>query len=209
MIYLRIKNRIRIKIEQIQTDCTLTREYSSSFRCSVLGILYHPSIKWRYRRTMAQETVSVEKVQTKTDPMEVIAMLLKQNNELLRENTALRTDGNGTTKKGRAPRAAVRCMDTKTGNAYHSHASAGMAVAPEFGLKVHNFVWYEVITKAPGRFTDISEEKYQAVLKANAEKQEANITPPAPVAAPVNPPAPVAAPVNTTPKPGQNQGHRH
>jgi len=111
---------------------------------------------------------------TETSAMDVIAMLLKENNDLRKGMIELMAGGNGNggTKKGRAPRAAVRCMDTKTGNVYHSHASAGMAVAPEFGLKVHNFVWYEVIAKAPGRFQDISEEKYQAVLKANAEVVE-------------------------------------
>jgi len=128
---------------------------------------------------------------TQASAMDVIAMLLKENNDLRRGMLELQVNGggNGTTKKGRAPKSAVRCMDTKTGNVYHSHASAGMAVAPEFGLKVHNFVWYEVLAKDNTRFTDISEEKYQAVLKANAEKQEAKVTTPAPVAAPVNPPA--------------------
>lgn len=108
--------------------------------------------------------------------MDVIAMLLKQNNDLLAENNALRINGggNGNAKKGRTPRTAVRCMDTKTGNVYHSHASAGMAVAPELGLKVHNFVWYEIIAKNPTRFKDITDEEYQATIKAN----EAKATPP-------------------------------
>lgn len=107
---------------------------------------------------------------TKTDPMEIIAALLEQNKTLLKELAVLRTNGGDTTKKGKAPRPAVRCKDTKTGKVYHSHASAGMAVAPELGLKVHNFVWYEVIAKDKTRFQDISDEEYQAVLKADAEK---------------------------------------
>lgn len=120
---------------------------------------------------MTTETKETQK--TEVSAMEVIAKLLEQNNQLLKEVIELRTNGggSGTTRTGRAPKRAVRCMDTKTGNVYHSHASAGMAVAPEYGLKVHNFVWYEVIAKDKTRFTDISEEEYQAVLKANAEKQ--------------------------------------
>lgn len=127
---------------------------------------------------------------TQASAMDVIAMLLKENNDLRKMMTTMTADGgNGTTKKGRTPRPAVRCMDTKTGNVYHSHASAGIAVAGEYGLKTHNFVWYEVIAKDKTRFVDISEEKYQAVLKANVEKQEAKVTTPVtPVTAPANPP---------------------
>lgn len=115
--------------------------------------------------------------------MDVIARLLEQNSELLKEVIELRTNGTGDAKKGKAPRHAVRCLDNKTGNVYHSHASAGIAVASEYGLKTHNFVWYEVIAKDKTRFEDITEEKYQAVLKANAEKQaKQTTTPPAPPA---------------------------
>ena len=127
---------------------------------------------------MATETKPEEKVKTPENPetkpvsaMDVIARLLEQNSELHKEVIELRTNGSGETKKGKAPKHAVRCLDTKTGNVYHSHASAGIAVASEYGLKTHNFVWYEVITKDKTRFEDITEEKYQVVLKANAEKQ--------------------------------------
>lgn len=60
-------------------------------------------------------------------------------------------------KKGR--QAAQPVKDTKTGAVYHSKASAGMAVAPEYGLSAtkpdgtkNSFVWYEVIKKDPKRF---------------------------------------------------------
>jgi hypothetical protein len=114
--------------------------------------------------------------------MDVILQLLKENNELRKMNIELltRTADNGT-KKAKLP--AVRTLDTKTGKVYHSHAAAGMAVAPEFGLKVHNFVWYELVkgskenpAKCPNRFKDISEEEYQKILA----KQSAPVAPATP-----------------------------
>ena len=152
-----------------------------------------------------QENAQGKELSPKADAMDVIAMLLKENNDLRKEMIVLRSNGetNGTPKKKAAPRPAVRCMDTKTGIVYHSHASAGMAVAPEYNLKVHNFVWYEltkgtknVPAKCPERFKDITEEKYQEVLKANEEKLEKLEKPP------VTQPAVIKPLVNT------NQGHR-
>jgi len=59
-------------------------------------------------------------------------------------------------KKGR--QAAQPVKDTKTGVVYKSKASAGMAVAAEYGLDSKNhFVWYEVIKKDPKRFVAASQ----------------------------------------------------
>jgi len=147
---------------------------------------------------MTMEAKTAQGTQKEVNPMDVIALLLGELKDMRTELNNLKNGGgNGTTKKGRAPRPAVRCVDTKTGNVYHSHASAGMAVAPEFGLKVHNFVWYEVIVKAPGRFKDMSDVEYQAVLKANAEKLEKKVEAPATQSPP---------PTKANPPTGTNMG---
>jgi len=108
-----------------------------------------------------------KKVQGVPTPEETIAILTTQVLSLTSRMDALEQGSNG---KGRRKREAKAVLDTKTGKVYHSHAAAGMAVAPEFGLKVHNFVWYEVIPKAPNRFKDISQEEY---TKAVQEQQKA------------------------------------
>lgn len=60
-------------------------------------------------------------------------------------------------------------LDTKTGVAYRTKSAAGIAVAPEYGLPVHNFVWYELVkgtknkpAKCPNRFEEITQEDYEA-----------------------------------------------
>lgn len=57
--------------------------------------------------------------------------------------------------KKRGKRVAQPVRDTKTGIEYHSKAAAGMAVAAEYGLVPHHFVWYEVIKRDPDRFVRI------------------------------------------------------
>ncbi len=59
-------------------------------------------------------------------------------------------------KKARGKRVAQPVKDTKTGIRYGSKASAGMAVAAEYGLDPKNhFAWYEVIKKDPDRFVKV------------------------------------------------------
>jgi len=59
-------------------------------------------------------------------------------------------------KKARGKRVAQPVKDTKTGITYGSKASAGMAVAAEYGFDPKNhFVWYEVIKKDPDRFVRV------------------------------------------------------
>ncbi len=59
-------------------------------------------------------------------------------------------------KKARGKRVAQPVKDTKTGVTYGSKASAGMAVAAEYGFDPKNhFVWYEVIKKDPDRFVKV------------------------------------------------------
>jgi len=61
--------------------------------------------------------------------------------------------------KSRGKQAAQPVKDTKTGIVYQSKASAGMAVAADYGLSAtkpdgtkNSFVWYEVIKQDPKRF---------------------------------------------------------
>lgn len=55
--------------------------------------------------------------------------------------------------KRRGRQKAQPVKDTRTGIVYGSKASAGMAVAAEYGLDSKNhFIWYEVIKKDPERF---------------------------------------------------------
>lgn len=72
--------------------------------------------------------------------------------------------GNGRGKMG-----GKAVLDTKTGKVYPSHASAGMAVAPELGLPVHNYVWFEVIRTDAARFKDISTQEYWDRVKTAKE----------------------------------------
>lgn len=131
---------------------------------------------------MEAQKVTTGTEKSKTDPMDIIIQLLQENNELRRMNIELLTmaTDNGT-KKAKLP--AVRTLDTKTGKVYHAHSAAGKAVAPEYGLPVHNFVWYELVkgskdnpAKCPNRFRDISEEEYQKILA----KQSAPVAPATP-----------------------------
>lgn len=95
--------------------------------------------------------------------MELLAMR-RELDELKSNDT--KVSGNGKGRKG------TKTLDTKTGKVYKSHAAAGIAVAPELGLKVHNFVWYEVIVKFPDRFKDITDEEYdEAVAKVEAKTE--------------------------------------
>ncbi len=56
-------------------------------------------------------------------------------------------------KRAKGRQTAQPVKDTNTGIEYKSKASAGMAVAAEYGLDPKNhFAWYEVIKKDPKRF---------------------------------------------------------
>ena len=80
--------------------------------------------------------MTTENTQTeKTSAMDVIAMLLKENNDLRRE-MLLMVSGNGNivTKKG-VVHAAKPVVDTVTGKFYHAESAAGLAVAREENIK--------------------------------------------------------------------------
>jgi len=48
-----------------------------------------------------------------------------------------------------------RTTDTKTGIEYQSRNAAGKAVASEFGLRITDYVWFDVLRLATeGRFID-------------------------------------------------------
>lgn len=50
---------------------------------------------------------------------------------------------------------AKRTTDTKTWIVYCARNAAGKAVAPEFGLPITDYVWFDVLRLAPeGRFID-------------------------------------------------------
>ena len=109
----------------------------------------------------------------KADAWDIIAMLLKENNELRRMQTVASGNGNGG-GSGRGGRHVPQpVVDTKTGVVYRTKASAGKAVCAEYGIslfgkngKVNNFVWYEVIKADSTRFKEISAEEYNRSIAA-------------------------------------------
>ena len=187
---------------------------------------------------------------TQPSAMEVIALLLKQNNELLAEVRELRLNGNGVIKKTGTSNAAKPVIDTYTGRFYHAESAAGAVIAVELNLKErfnkdgsrNTRVFYSIpnretrfipyvgtLTKAdngtvvqppapPVEEKPVVEEVEEVVeevvepIQAQAEQeveqeveQEANITNPAPVAAPVL----LTTPANNHPNPKHHQGKRH
>lgn len=131
---------------------------------------------------------------------EMLRQSMELNVALMSELREMRNGGVAVAKKnGRGGRkTAVPQLDTKTGKVYHSKAAAGMAVAPEYGLVVNNFVWYEVIKLAPKRFVDYEgevKEDGQVVAKPAPEmaKVEAKIE------------QPKTAPVTQAPTPTQGK----
>lgn len=112
-------------------------------------------------------------VAPKADAMDIIAMLLRENNELRRMQTVASGNGNGG-GSGRGGRHVPQpVVDTKTGVVYRTKASAGKAVCAEYGIslfgkngKINNFVWYEVIKADSTRFKEISAEEYNRSIAA-------------------------------------------
>lgn len=61
---------------------------------------------------------------------------------------------------GKRQKTAIK--DTKTGKIYPSKAAIGKNFAGEFGLDVtDNFAWYKIISQAPDRFVEATEEEAQ------------------------------------------------
>ena len=127
---------------------------------------------------MAETTQTVETQQTNITEvlLGLIATMQRQQEQI----NQLMQNGNGSQKKnGRGGKHEPQhVLDLKTNKVYRTKAEAGMAVAPEFGLKVHNFVWYELVkgtknnpAKCPDRFRVISEEEYQERLKKQNSQQ--------------------------------------
>lgn len=54
--------------------------------------------------------------------------------------------------KGRSK--GVPVIDTKTGVRYPSQSAAGLALAKEFGLESHSWVWHDILKVSGNRFTD-------------------------------------------------------
>jgi len=106
----------------------------------------------------------------------VVANMAMEMLALRRELDELKLSGVKTTGTGAGRAIGVKCLDTKTGVPYRSHSSAGIAVAPEFGLAIHSRVWYEVLLKAgEARFQDITDDEYTKLIaeqKAKAETKE-------------------------------------
>ena len=76
---------------------------------------------------------------------------------------------------GKRTKTAIK--DTTNGKIYASKAQMGKVMAKEFGLDPgNNFVYYQIIAKAPERFVDASEEeatKAWEAEKAQIEKDRA------------------------------------
>lgn len=79
---------------------------------------------------------------------------------------------------GKRTKTAIK--DTQTGVVYASKAQMGKKLAAEFGLDPgNNFVYYQIILKAPDRFVDASEEEAKKVwaeeeVQRAKEVEEAN-----------------------------------
>lgn len=70
----------------------------------------------------------------------------------------------GATK---ARKKAKPQKDTKTGIVYRSKASAGMAVAAEYGLDAtETFIWYQVIKADPDRFAPATQTEYERYIES-------------------------------------------
>ena len=76
---------------------------------------------------------------------------------------------------GKRKKTAIK--DTKTGTIYASKAQLGKKLASEFSLDPgNNFVYYQIIAKAPERFVDASDEEAEktwADEKVQVEKERA------------------------------------
>ena len=131
-------------------------------------------------------------VAPKADAMDIIAMLLRENNELRRMQTVASGNGNGG-GSGRGGRHVPQpVVDTKTGVVYRTKASAGKAVCAEYGIslfgkngKINNFVWYEVIKADSTRFKEISAEEYNHSIAAAPVTTSAVTSAVAPAVVPV------------------------
>ena len=71
---------------------------------------------------------------------------------------------------GKRTKTAIK--DTKTGKIYPSKANMGKQVAAEFDLDPgNNFVYYQIILKAPDRFVEASDEEAEKVWKEEEAKR--------------------------------------
>lgn len=127
-----------------------------------------------------------ENIQELLDKIKGLEEAQKQDRDLI--TLLVQNAASGTTQKtnGRGGRHAPQhVLDTKTNKVYRTKAEAGMAVAPEYGLTVHNFVWYELVkgtkknpAKCPDRFKVIDEDEYQERLAEQAKKEAEAKNPP-------------------------------
>ena len=114
------------------------------------------------------EALLVEMVRKQQEQIDALMERMEQKSPLEEMLTAL-TNGN-TKKNGRGGKKVKQpVLDTKTGKTYRTKSAAGIAVAPEYGLVVHNWVWYELVkgtkkapAKCPNRFREISQEEFDA-----------------------------------------------
>ena len=118
--------------------------------------------------TPTNEALLVEMVRKQQEQIDILMARMGEVSPIEALITALANGG--AKKNGRGGKhAAQPVLDTKTGKVYRTKSAAGIAVAPEYGLKVHNFVWYELVkgtktkpAKCPDRFQDISQEEFDA-----------------------------------------------
>jgi hypothetical protein len=131
---------------------------------------------------MAENTQETNGTQEVVDMSQMLRMannLIEAQQKQIDQLMAMVQNGTKTNGgNGRGGRhTPIHTLDTKTNKVYRTQAEAGIAVAPEFGLKIHNFVWYELVkgtknnpAKCPDRFKTIDEDEYQR--RMNQQNQQ-------------------------------------
>jgi len=123
-------------------------------------------------------TVEQEKPKTKIDALEdsLLKMIdiiedLGKRVEKLEKTSVKKAAG---LFGGKKERTAIK--DTKTGIIYVSKAATGKALAAEFNFDVlDHFAWYKIITAAPDRFVDATEEESQGVWEKEKKEREKEV----------------------------------
>ncbi len=97
--------------------------------------------------------------------------LISLTDSLLQLMTTIQTNGGRTATRGNGGgrQKGKPVKDTKTGIVYKSHSAAGIALAGEFKLPSHSYVWYEIVRLAPSRFVDVGAEEVEEKKEEKAK----------------------------------------
>lgn len=100
--------------------------------------------------------------------MTAIVTAQQKQIELLTTRTGSGRSGGAVGGGRREPKPV---LDTKTGKVYRTMSEAGKQVAAEYGLAIHNWVWYSIPDRE-SRFKLLSNEEYLNRMKAEQPKAE-------------------------------------